>query len=134
MARLNLSVVTPTGAVVDTDVDQVDMPGALGEMGILPDHQPALIMLGGGALAYSGGEGGGLVYIRGGVAEVGPGRVLVLTDEASLPGDADRSETEVVLDSVLKKLDGADALDEATTLRLNADRGYAEAILKSAGN
>ena len=85
MAKLNLSVVTPRGAVVDTTVDEVEMPAAFGEMGVLPDHQPGLLMLGGGLLTYTGGEGGGRVYLRGGVAEVGPTRVLILTDEAACP-------------------------------------------------
>lgn len=134
MAKLNLSVVTPHGAVVDTAAAQVDMPAARGEMGVLPDHQPGLIMLGGGLLTYTGGEGPGQVYLRGGVAEVGPDRVLILTDEACLPGDVDREHIEGVLDRSIRALDESEQLDEATSLRLNADRRYAEAALKLGGN
>ncbi len=134
MAKLNLSVVTPRGAVVDTTVEEVEMPGAFGEMGVLPEHQPGLIMLGGGLLTYSGGDGAGRVYVRGGVAEVGPTRVLILTDEACLPGEADREAIEGILERSVAGLDVEGGVDEATSFRLNADRAYAEAVLKSAGN
>jgi F0F1-type ATP synthase epsilon subunit len=48
MASMNLSVVTPTGAVVDTEISEATLPGAAGVFGVYPQHQPSLIMLGGG--------------------------------------------------------------------------------------
>ena len=74
MAAFNLTVVTPTGAVVDSEIDEATLPGAYGEFGVLPSHQPALIMLGGGSLSYNGPAGSGQVLIRGGVAEIRPER------------------------------------------------------------
>ena len=133
MARLKLTVVTPLGAVVETEADQVDLPGAMGEMGVLADHQPGLIMLGGGVVSYSGVEAGE-VLIRGGVAEVGADRVLVLCDEACRPGDADREAAEVILEKAIEGLGNSESLTEESMIRLNADRAYAEAILKVAGN
>jgi F-type H+-transporting ATPase subunit epsilon len=133
MARLNLTVVTPMGSVVETEADQVDLPGAMGEMGVLADHQPGLIMLGGGTVTYTGGESGE-VLIRGGVAEVGPDRVLVLSDEACRPEDADREGAELILEKAIEGLGESESLTEESMIRLNADRAYAEAILKVAGN
>ena len=52
MAQFKLSVVTPTGSVLDADVSEATVPGAAGEFGMYADHQPALIMLGGGLLSY----------------------------------------------------------------------------------
>ena len=42
---MQLSVTTPRGALVDTEVDEVTAPGALGEFGVLPGHVPFLSAL-----------------------------------------------------------------------------------------
>lgn len=131
MSQFKLEVVTPTGRVVQTETDQVTAPGALGEIGILPSHRPALIQLGGGTIRYTGGE----VLVRGGVAEVRPDGVLVLADEAVQPAKADRARGEAILQSVLAGMGPARGfIDDETMARLATDRAYAEAILKVAGH
>ena len=130
MAPFILSVVTPTGAVIETEIAEATLPGALGEFGVLPSHQPALIMLGGGLLSYRGPGATGSVLIRGGVAEIRPDAVLVLTDRAEEPSAVDRTEAQSILDSVNSDVHHDMILDDAAVLRLSADRGYAEAALR----
>ena len=52
MATLKLEIATPEKQVVDKAVDSVQVPGADGEMGILPDHAALLSELGTGTLSY----------------------------------------------------------------------------------
>jgi F-type H+-transporting ATPase subunit epsilon len=130
MASFQLSVVTPTGAIIDSEISEATLPGAVGEFGVLPSHQPALIMLGGGRLSYVGPEGPGELLIRGGVAEVRADAVLVLTDRAISPADADRAEAQAILDAANESSAGENVLDDSAVLQLAADRGYAEAALK----
>jgi F-type H+-transporting ATPase subunit epsilon len=79
---MKFNVVTPTGSIVDTDVIEVTIPGALGEFCILPSHRPAVMMVGGGRLTYvTAGESASL-FVKGGIVEVGPDHVTVLTDIA----------------------------------------------------
>ena len=134
MATMKLSIVTPTGSVVDTDVTEATVPGAAGVFGVYPDHQPALIMLGGGLLSYEGSEGPGEVHVRGGVAEISADCLLIITDCALVPADADRSEAEELLEQSIAALQEAEFLDESTLAKITTDREYAEAILKTAGN
>ncbi len=125
-SNIKLEVVTPTGAVLDTAAEWVSAPGIEGEFGVLPEHRPALVMLGGGAVRYGGPRGEGTVYIRGGMAEVGPDRVLVLADEAVLPGDDDRKAAEGLLHGVDEALASQQFIDDETFTRLSVDRAFAE--------
>ena len=130
MAKIKLEVVTPTGKVVETETSTVSAPGVVGDLGIMPEHRPALIQLGGGVIKYDDG----MVYVRGGVAEVRPNGVLVLADQAVLPEDADRAQAEVLLKETIDAMDSREFLDEARLGELNDRRAYAEAVLKTAGH
>lgn len=135
MATLKLEVVTPTGKVLSADADSVTAPGALGEFGVLPEHRPGLVMLGGGVLHHTkGGKEGTPVYIRGGVAEVRPDGVLVLADEATRGDAIDRGEAEALLAKTIAAFDDKDLVDDETQRQLDNDRRYAEAMLKTAGH
>ena len=54
---MRLSVTTPRGALVDTDVEEVTAPGTLGEFGVLPGHVPLMSALKPGVLVYRAKEG-----------------------------------------------------------------------------
>ena len=58
--RLHLKVVTPVRVVVDTEADEVTLPGALGALGILPGHAPLLATLGIGELSLPNRHEGAL--------------------------------------------------------------------------
>ncbi len=130
MANLKLEVVTPTGKVVEVETASVTAPGVRGELGIMPDHRPALIQLGGGAIKYDGGE----VLVRGGVAEVRPDGLLVLADKAVLPGQLERGEAEALLKASLDGLESREYLNDVRIMDLNNDRAFAEAALRTAGH
>ena len=133
MASMNLSVVTPTGAVVEAEISEATLPGAAGVFGVYPQHQPALIMLGGGLMSYIGPDGEGELLIRGGVAEISGDTLLVITDHALSLDKAERAEAESVLASAMSALEAAEFLDESTLMRLSTDQRYAETVLKTAG-
>lgn len=131
MANIQLEIVTPTGKVLDVETTEVIIPGAAGELGILPGHRAALLKLGGGAVRFNNK----MVFIRGGVAEVREGGgVLILADEAVPQESADRSAAEALLEKVTAELTNAEFLDAESMVRLGSDRAYAEAVLKVAGH
>jgi F-type H+-transporting ATPase subunit epsilon len=121
---MKLSVTTPTGALVETDADEVIAPGVLGEFGVLPGHIPFLSALRPGVLSFRGkgekdDQGSGHVYAVGeGVLEVaraadGTDKVIVLVERAVTAGEIDRdaaSKEAAAADSELagwkKDLDG----------------------------
>ncbi len=89
---MKFSVVTPTGAVADCEVSEVTVPGALGEFGIFPQHRPAVIMIGGGSLQYVSNGVTETLLVKGGIAEIGPEHVTILTDIAVDPDAVDPSK------------------------------------------
>ena len=46
------SVVTPKGTVVEAEVDEVQLPGSEGYLGMLPGHTPLITLLKTGVLSY----------------------------------------------------------------------------------
>ena len=91
---IHLQVVTPTGYVVDEQVDEVVAPGYLGEFDARPGHQPYLVQLRPGALAYVKDGAKRWYSVSGGTAEVRATSVAVLADtcEPAVGIDVDRAE------------------------------------------
>ena len=130
MANMKLSVVTPTGSVVDAEVVEATIPGAAGVFTVYAEHQPALIMLGGGILTFQGADGDGEVFIRGGVAEISGDSLLVMTDYALTRDDIARDQAQAVLEDANERLENIDYLDDNQLLRIKIDQNYAESVLE----
>jgi F-type H+-transporting ATPase subunit epsilon len=115
--RLHLEIVTPSRRVVEADVDEVRLPGVLGEMGVLPGHIPLLTALAAGPLTFFDGSKVTKYAVQGGFAEVLPDRVTILATVAEAPDDIDVAAARRNLDEANAKLKDASAeeLDELTT-------------------
>jgi len=87
--KLHLKVVTPARVVVDERVDEVSLPGALGELGILPGHAALLAGLRIGELSYRQGVREHWLALQWGFAEVSGDDVTVLADVAERPAEID---------------------------------------------
>ncbi len=105
---LQLQVVTPDKQLVREDVEQVEMPGRTGYLGILPGHAPLLTELGPGEMSYSRGGKTQYLAVSWGFAEVLPDKVTVLADAAERPEDIDvkrAQEAKARADEALRKQD-----------------------------
>jgi F-type H+-transporting ATPase subunit epsilon len=101
---LQLEIVTPERQLASESVDAVQLPGANGELGILPGHAPLMTELGIGALSYRrGGETGHLAIIRG-FAEVLPDRVSVLAEIAERAEEIDVQRAKAARERAEKRL------------------------------
>ena len=87
--KLTLEVITPERKVLSQAVDEVVVPGMDGELGILPDHTPLISRLQTGVLSFRTGTERQLLHVSGGVVEVLPGHVSVLSDVAERPEEID---------------------------------------------
>lgn len=107
--RLRLELVTPERLVLSEEVDEVRVPGTLGELGVLPGHTPLLTSLGTGPLSYFQGSSSHRLAVQGGFAEVLPDRVTVLARVADAPGDIDVDAARAALTEAEAKLPTASA-------------------------
>jgi F-type H+-transporting ATPase subunit epsilon len=82
MATFHFDLVSPERLLFADEVDQVDVPGAEGDFGVLAGHAPMVTTLRPGILTiYEGGKVMPVV-VNGGFAEVGPSGLTVLADMA----------------------------------------------------
>ena len=79
---IRCEIVSQDRIVFQDDVDIVVLPGAEGEMGILPHHSPVLSVLQFGVIKVRKGAEEQYFTVAGGFAEVQPDRVTVLADAA----------------------------------------------------
>lgn len=101
---LSLEVVTPDRPLVRETVDEVELPGAEGYLGVLPGHTPLLTLLQVGQLWYR--QGGETTYlaVAFGFAEVLPDRVTVLAQVAERAEDIDVPRAQAALQRATARL------------------------------
>jgi F-type H+-transporting ATPase subunit epsilon len=114
MATFHFELVAPDKISFSGEVDQVDVPGADGDFGVLAGHAPLIALLRPGLMTvYAGGEQTRLVVL-GGFAEVGPDGLTVLADVATSLDDLDRASLQkqiVELEQGIKEMAQGSELD-----------------------
>ena len=91
---LHLEIVTPEKKIFSDTVDNVYLPGADGEMGILPSHAGLVAALQPGELRYLRGGQVITLAIGSGFAEIAHDKVIVLTDMALGEAEIDEQAAE----------------------------------------
>jgi F-type H+-transporting ATPase subunit epsilon len=108
---LRLEVVTPSRRVLESRASEVRIPGALGELGVLPGHTPLLTSLGTGEVTWIDGDTTGHLVVQGGFAEVQPGAVTVLASIAEAVDEIDLEAARATLAEAQERLKTVDAED-----------------------
>lgn len=93
-SQLTLEIVTPDHAITHADVDEIVLPAAEGELGVLPGHTPALVSLQVGELWYRRGAEKIFLAVAFGFAEILPDRVIVLARVAERAEEIDIARAE----------------------------------------
>lgn len=91
---LQLDIVTPEKKVFSDAVDHVYLPGADGEMGVLPMHAGVVTALQPGELRYLYNGQMVTLAVGSGFAEINQSKVVVLTDMALGESDIDEQSME----------------------------------------
>lgn len=132
---IRCEIVSQDRTVFEGDVDIVVLPGAAGEMGILPNHAPLLTTLNFGVIKVRTKGEEEIFTVAGGVAEIQPDIITVLADAAENimeidleRADAARKRAEEALEEgVPADTDTYLAVEAAlrrSNLRLDAVRRY----------
>jgi F-type H+-transporting ATPase subunit epsilon len=91
MATLHFELVSPEKLVFSGEVEQVDVPGAEGDFGVLAGHAPMVTTLRPGVLTVKAAGGEQKIVVLGGFAEVSASGLTVLADTADSLADFDRT-------------------------------------------
>ena len=111
MPGLHLEFVSPARILFTGYVDQVDLPGAEGDMGILPGHAPLVTALRPGIVTIFREGRRDPIVVVGGTAEVSPAGLTVLADQAMPRADFDLTALAVQIKDTEEDI--ADATDPA---------------------
>jgi F-type H+-transporting ATPase subunit epsilon len=118
MATLHFELVSPEKLVFSGQVEQVDVPGAEGDFGVLAGHAPFVTTLRPGILTVHGEGGAQQIVVLGGFAEVSADGLTVLADVAEAVEAVDRgmlSERIGALEQRIAKTEPGSELDTLIT-------------------
>jgi F-type H+-transporting ATPase subunit epsilon len=131
---IHVDVVSAEESIFSGKATFVALPGEAGELGILPGHIPLITRIKPGAVRIEKAEGGEeFVFVAGGILEVQPNHVTVLSDTAIRGKDLDeakaneaRQRAEEALRSAKSEVDLAKAQSELAIMaaQLAALRKY----------
>jgi F-type H+-transporting ATPase subunit epsilon len=129
---LDLEIVSPERLLLSKPVDMVVIPAAEGEMGVLVNHAPMIVLLRGGTVrTYSGSNVVDTLYVSGGFAEVTPERVTVLATEATPVAELSKAAGQERLTAAEADYAKADKMDvpalDAAMDRMQSARAMIEA-------
>jgi len=79
---LHFELVSPEKLVFSGDVNQVDVPGAEGDFGVLEGHAPTVATLRPGIVTVHAAGGSTRIVVLGGFAEVSASGLTILADAA----------------------------------------------------
>jgi F-type H+-transporting ATPase subunit epsilon len=124
--QIQFELVSPERLLVSQAVEMVVVPGAEGDIGVLPGHAPLISNVRPGIIAvFEGNKVAQRIFVAGGFAEVTPERCTVLAEAATMLEDIDRAAVEVEMRNAREDL--ADAKDDATRDRLEQAIAVGEA-------
>jgi len=134
----HVDIVSAEREIFSGDADMVFAPAEMGELGITPRHAPLLTRLKPGTVRVQAGGEESVFYVSGGILEIQPHMVTVLSDTAQRAKDIDEAaaqeakrRAEEALASQTEDLDVARA--QAELLEAVARLKAIEQIRKKAG-
>jgi F-type H+-transporting ATPase subunit epsilon len=124
MSNIQVDVVSAEEMIFSGMAKFVALPGESGELGIMPGHTPLITRIKPGAVRIEKADGSEeFVFVAGGILEVQPHHVTVLSDTAIRGKDLDeakaneaRSQAEEALKNAKSEIDMAMATSELAVL------------------
>jgi F-type H+-transporting ATPase subunit epsilon len=114
---VSLEIVSPQKLLVSQAVDMVVIPASEGDIGVLPEHSPMIVLLRGGeVILYENEQISARYFVTGGFAEITEERCTVLADTAEPSSSLDRGMGERQLQEATRDLADAERAGELDRL------------------
>ena len=116
---LHFSLVSPERELYSGDVDQVNIPGTEGDLGVMPNHSPLMAAIRTGMITVMENGTETKFFVQGGFADVTPSGLTVLAERAVAFEALDKAEIEAQIAAVeasLPNLTGDAALAASQNL------------------
>ena len=130
---VDFELVSPARLLMSEPVGMVVVPGAEGDIGVLPNHSPLICTVRPGVIkVFENDKVTQQVFVAGGFCEVSPERCTVLTEEAMMIADIDAAEAGERLAEAEKAVSAAG--DDSSKEKAEAERRIAEAMVAAAAS
>ena len=108
MSTIQVDVVSAEEAIFSGEATFVALPGEAGELGIMPGHTPLITRIKPGSVRVKLTDGSEeFIFVAGGVLEVQPKHVTVLSDTAIRGKDLDEARAEAARRDVEEAINNA---------------------------
>ncbi len=125
---MQVKVITPEGIVLDQQADVLTLPGAAGDLQVLPGHRPLTASLRAGSVVLGQAKDASALVIAGGVASVRGDVCEILALESTVAATIDRDARAAEVSELTETLAGQPLAEaEAERRRL----AYCEAQLEA---
>ncbi len=94
MSCIKFKIVTPERTVYESEIDQITLPTADGEITVLPNHIPLISVIAPGELIVKKGDEEVMMAVSGGMIEVGENEITILADTAERAEEIDLKRAE----------------------------------------
>lgn len=128
--KLAFSLVSPERELFSGEVDQVVVPGADGDFGVLAQHAPLMSTIRPGAITVFDAGAVRRIFVHGGFADVTPEGLTILAEEAIAVEDIDLEALQKSLHDAREDI--ADAKTEESRERAAAALARLEAMEQAA--
>lgn len=128
---VEFELVSPEKLLKSGPVEMVVVPGAEGDLGVLPGHSLLIATVRPGVIdIHEGGSVKERIFVGGGFCEISPERCTVLAEEAIPVGDIDKAAAEKRLEDANVAWQNA---DDVTKAKAETERYVAQALVAAAG-
>ena len=127
---VEFELVSPAKLLRSEPVEMVVVPGAEGDLGVLPGHSPLIATVRPGVIdIHEGGSVKERIFVAGGFCEISPERCTVLAEEAIEVSAINKAAAQKRLEDATSAWQNADDANKAKT---DTERRIAEAMVAAA--
>jgi F-type H+-transporting ATPase subunit epsilon len=127
---LRLEIVTPDAVAYSEDVEMVTLPGAEGQLGILPQHVPLMTQMVPGEIIVRKDGSDQFLAVGEGLVEISGDRVAILTDMAIEADKIDEAKVEEARQRAAARLQEKLSSEEIATVNAALTRSLAQLRVK----
>jgi len=120
--KFKVQVVTPSGVVLDKEVEEIVAPGIMGEFGVLIGHTPMLTFIKPGVFSYLENDKFIKLAVGPGFCEVLKDSVSVLVSSAVKAEDINLNDAKIELQAVEQQLSQIDAAADPDAFKAVSDK------------
>ena len=129
MSTMQFDLVSPERRLATVQASSVLIPGADGDMTVMPDHAPVITTLRPGVLVVNSDAGEEKYAVFGGFAQITADTTSVLAEKAIAVGEATAADVDAALSAAQSAAEGKEGADKDQSDKLLADLGALRSAL-----